>query len=197
MNEIIFVIGKSSSGKDHIYQILAGDRELNLEKIVRYTTRPMRHHEKEGLEYHFVDSRQAQALEETGKIIEQQTYHTVFGEWQYFTVDDGQICLDAGCRYIVIGTLPAYEAFLQYFGKEHVLPIYIEVEDGIRLFRALEREKKQKVPGYAEVCRRFLADSEDFSEANIQKAGIEKRFFNNDRLETCVEEIKRYILKNR
>lgn len=197
MNEIVFIIGKSSSGKDHIYQMLSEDGELNLRKIVRYTTRPMRCHEKDGGEYHFIDSERAQALCEAGKIIEKQTYHTVFGAWKYLTVDDGQVSLASGNRYVVIGTLPVYEDFLRYFGKEHVLPIYIEVEDGIRLLRALEREKRQENPGYAEVCRRFLADGEDFSEENLARAGIERRFSNNGSPEDCAGEIKRYILENR
>jgi len=50
----------------------------------------------------------------------------------------------------------------------------------------------QEKPKYAELCRRFLADQEDFSEENIQKAGIEKSF-ENDELNNCVEEIVNYI----
>ncbi|MDO4206302.1 MAG: guanylate kinase, partial [Lachnospiraceae bacterium] len=67
-----------------------------------------------------------------------------------------------------------------------------ELDDGLRLERALNRERQQKVPGYAEMCRRFLADSEDFSEENLQKAGIKKRFENTD-LDTCIEAIKQEI----
>ena len=43
-----------------------------------------------------------------------------------------------------------------------MIPLYVEVEDGLRLSRALERERQQAAPKYAEMCRRFLADSEDF-----------------------------------
>ena len=42
------------------------------------------------------------------------------------------------------------------------------------------------------MCRRFLADQSDFSEENILKAGIWKRFENAD-LDKCVEEIINYI----
>ena len=41
--------------------------------------------------------------------------------------------------------------------------------------RALAREKTQEVPKHEEMCRRFLADQNDFSEENILKAGIWKR----------------------
>ena len=92
----------------------------------------------------------------------------------------------------MIGTLVSYQALKDYFGTERLVPVYIEVEDGIRLTRALEREKCQEKPLYAEMCRRFLADEEDFSEENLKKAGIKKRF-ENIQLEDCLNEIEQYI----
>ena len=59
----------------------------------------------------------------------------------------------------------------------------------MRLTRALEREKQQVQPKYAEMCRRFLADSEDFSEENLLKCDINKRYQNND-LERCIQDVK-------
>ncbi|MCC6094765.1 MAG: guanylate kinase, partial [Eubacterium sp.] len=70
---------------------------------------------------------------------------------------------------------------------------YIEVDDGIRLGRALKRERKQNPPGYAEMCRRFLADQEDFSEEKIVRAGITKRYLNNGAMDICVDEIAEAI----
>ena len=92
--------------------------------------------------------------------------------------------------YIV--TLEGYTRIREYFGKDHVVPIYIEVEDGERLMRAIARERQQEVPKYEEMCRRFLADSADFSEAKLAEAGIERRFTNNDFGET-VREVTAYI----
>ena len=122
-------------------------------------------------------------------------YDTVYGMWKYFTVDDGQVNLNSGDRYIVIGTLEAYNAFCRYYGNEHIMPIYIEVDDGIRLERALKRERKQEIPRYEEMCRRFLADAKDFSEENITNCHITKRFFNNTELEDCINEVKVAIRK--
>ena len=79
-----------------------------------------------------------------------------------------------------------------YFGTEKVIPLYIEVEDGERLFRALKREQAQDSPKYGEMCRRFLADEEDFSEEKVQRAGISRRFRNED-LTICTAEIAKYI----
>ena len=72
--------------------------------------------------------------------------------------------------------------------------VYIELEDGTRLIRAVERERTQEHPGYEELCRRFLADAKDFSEENLKNAGITRRFENKD-MNVCLEEIKLFIQK--
>ena len=201
MPEIAFIMGKSASGKDKIFHRMVEDTELGLQTVVTYTTRPMRVGETDGMEYHFVTDEQALQMKAENKIVEMREYNTVYGVWRYFTADDGQIQLsqlepttEEKRRYIVIGTLEAYEEFCKYYGKEHILPIYIEVDDGIRLSRALNREMKQEKPLYEEMCRRFLADAEDFKEENIQKAGIKKRFLNNGELEDCIAKVRQEIL---
>ena len=72
------------------------------------------------------------------------------------------------------------------------MPVLIEVDDGLRLQRALDREKAQDFPKYEEMCRRYLADCGDFSEEKVAAAEIGIRFLNED-LEKCIEEIKHYI----
>lgn len=51
MSKIFFVLGKSCSGKDTIFQSLKENKQLNLKTVVGYTTRPMRVNEKDGVEY--------------------------------------------------------------------------------------------------------------------------------------------------
>ena len=189
MGKIYCVMGKSSSGKDTVYKKLKEQyKEFRL--IVPYTTRPIREGEKDGVEYYFVDPEQFRAMED-GKVIESRSYNTKCGIWTYFTADDGQIDLSAA-DYLLIGTLVSYQALREYFGEEAIVPVYLEVEDGLRLARALERERRQEKPKYAEMCRRFLADEEDFSEENLIKSGITERFGNEDFTE-CLNKIQRYI----
>ena len=194
MGKIYCVMGKSSTGKDTIYSRLMSQNGFNLKKIVPYTTRPIREGEVDGESYHFCTEDQLAKLEESGKIIELRAYDTAYGIWKYFTVNDGQIELDKN-SYMLIGTLEAYTKIREYFGKEAVVPIYIEVEDGERLQRALNRERAETSPKYDELCRRFLADSEDFSEQNLNKAQIDVRFANRQ-LEETIEKIKEYINEN-
>jgi len=192
MGKIFYIMGKSASGKDHIYKRLLEDEQLHLNRIVLYTTRPVRKGELPGREYYFIGEGALQKLREQNKVIESRSYDTIHGVWTYCTVDDGQINLEKE-DYLGIGTLESYEKLRNYYGKEALCPVYIEVEDGERLGRALKREQKQDIPKYAEMCRRFLADTDDFSEDKILKAGISRRFLNNEAREICIKEIKEYI----
>ena len=189
MGKIFYLMGKSASGKDSIYKDVK-EALPSLKTIVIYTTRPIREGEQEGVEYHFVDDVKLRELQELGKVIELREYNTVHGIWKYFTADDGQF--DSEDHYIAIGTLESYQGMRRYLGEEKLVPIYVEVEDGVRLERALKREKKQAEPKYEEMCRRFLADAADFSEEKLREAGIERRFLNKDR-EMCVKEIVKSI----
>lgn len=192
MGKMVYLMGKSSTGKDTVYKQLLKNPFLQLKKIVPYTTRPIRRGETEGEEYFFTDERGFENLKAQGKVIEDRAYHTYHGLWRYFTVDDGNIDLENN-NYIIIGTLESYLKTREYFGKAKVLPILLEVDDGVRLQRALDRERRQENPKYEELCRRYLADAEDFSEEKIKKADITLRF-SNDNLEKCLSEIEEYLL---
>ena len=169
MGKIFCVMGKSASGKDTIYNKILQDDSLMLSRIIPYTTRPIRDGETQDKDYH----------------------NTVYGVWKYFTVNDDDI--DLRCKsYLTVGTLESYTKIRDYFGSDKVLPIYVEVEDGDRLIRAIHREKGQQVPKYEEMCRRFLADASDFSEEKLREAGITRRFINDD-MDTVLAEISAYI----
>lgn len=190
MGKIFYLMGKSSSGKDTIYGRLK-ERFPKLRTVTLYTTRPIRKGEEEGREYHFTNEEGLERFQEAGKVIELREYHTVHGIWKYFTVDDGQFDL-VNDNYLMIGTLESYEKMKEYFGEDALVPVYIEVEDGRRLLRAIEREQRQSEPKYAELCRRFLADTEDFSEEKLKGVGEDDRFV-NDNLEVCLREISERI----
>ncbi len=191
MGKLFCMMGKSASGKDTVYRRLLEEGELPLSRIVPYTTRPARFGETDGEEYYFVNEAQLAHFDKAGRVIELRSYHTVYGVWNYFTVDDGQIDLSRR-DYLMIATVEAYMKIRDYFGDFAVVPIYIEVEDGLRLQRALDRERLQQNPGYAELCRRFLADAQDFSEERLLKAGIRRRFL-NENLEDICGQITAYI----
>lgn len=192
--KLIYIMGKSSSGKDTIYHILK--EKLDVNTYVMYTTRPMREEEVEGETYYYISSEEMEKYikgENKEQLIEQRTYQTVYGPWTYATIADQQF--QSQKDMIMLGTLESYLKVKENFKNQEdikLLPVYIEVPDGVRLKRAIQREERQKEPKYLEMCRRFIADSQDFSEENLKKAEVQKRFENID-LGKCIQEIIKYI----
>lgn len=195
MGKIFYLMGKSSSGKDTIYKALLSNKELNLKKIIPYTTRPIRDGEQDGVEYFFTNEEGLAELVQKKAVIEQRAYNTFYGVWKYFTVFDKQIDLVHN-NYLIIGTPESFAATKDYFGNDKVVPILIELDDGIRLQRAIDREKSQPSPKYEEMCRRFLADVTDFCEEKMEQYDIHIRFANED-FEKCMEEITGFIKNNK
>ena len=76
MGKMVYLMGKSSTGKDTIYRELLKSSSLQLKKIVPYTTRPMRAGEKEGREYFFTDEAGFLKLQDEGRVVEARAYHT-------------------------------------------------------------------------------------------------------------------------
>lgn len=216
MGKIFVIMGKTSSGKDTVFKYLLDNPILNqgvreeLKTVVSYTTRPMRPGETDGVEYFFVPEERLRELREQGKVLEERCYQTVHGPWYYFTVLDGQIDLE-NHDYLMINTLVGFEKLRAYYNcyadgmvdEEHsdcpdgaewektertVIPVYIDADPKERLLRYINRESKQAKPNYSEVCRRFLADEEDFSEEKLEQLGVTKRYLNQN-LEECCQEI--------
>ena len=151
-----------------------------------------RTNETNGVEYFFINEKELNKFEKEDKVIEKRVYHTVHGDWYYCTINDEQIDLESN-NYLLITTLESYKSLKDYFGEDKVYPLYIHVEDGIRLQRALDREKNQENPNFDELCRRFLADNRDFSKENLSALEINE-FYTNKELEECINNIKKDIL---
>ena len=200
MSNLIYIMGKSSSGKDTIYQELI--KKMNTNLYVLYTTRPMRDGEKEGREYNFITREKYNELEKEGKVIEARHYNVVNEDgnkdiWTYATIDDKQ--WDKQGNFLTIGTLESYSSIKEYLEKHEekdlqLLPIYIEIDEEERRKRAINREKAKSKPNFEEMERRIKADNIDFSKENLIKAEIDKsQTFENYDLNECVNSILKYI----
>lgn len=187
MGKIFFILGRSASGKDHLYQALLADASLGLRRMVLYTTRPIRAGEIDGETYHFIDARRLEELRRSGKVIEERTYETVAGPWTYLTADEG---IEPDENYAIIGTLESFRRIREFYGRDRVFPIFVSSTEEHLLERSLRREKKQEHPNYRELCRRFLADSEDYADEKIRAAGITEIFANDGSMETFLEAVQ-------
>ncbi len=195
-HQIYCLLGKSASGKDTVYRRLlerAAQEGRELGRVVPYTTRPIRTGEQNGVTYYYESDAQFARDKAAGRILESRDYRTVHGVWHYYTKDDGQIRLEER-SYLLIGTLESYLSFRDHFGPGRVVPLYLELDPGERLERALRRERKEPSPRYAELCRRFLADEQDFAEEKLLGAGITERY-RNDSVDSCVEEVWKRICR--
>lgn len=189
MGKIFVIIGKSASGKDTLMQQILTSCP-HLKKVTSYTTRPMREGERNGREYNFVSWDFFREMEAEGKVIEERVYATKNGNWKYGTIDDGAVDFAKG-SYLMIKDPLGAQKLKEYYGDQNVITILIEVNDGIRLMRALTRELSQEDPKYAELCRRFLADEEDFKEVHPDFTVV------NDNVIRAAAEIQKIIKENR
>ena len=72
MGKIIYLMGKSSTGKDTLFKQLLENPPCALQTVVPYTTRPIRNGESQGVEYFFIDEEGYQKLKNDGKLIEER-----------------------------------------------------------------------------------------------------------------------------
>lgn len=195
MGKIFIIMGPGGSGKDTVKEVLLEklkQKNYKLELIVPYTTRPMRNGEQMGREYFFINEKEMNKLEHQNKIIEKRSYNTVNGIWHYFTTNEN---IDLSKNYINIATLEAYRQFVQFYGEEVVIPLYIYISKLTRLKRTIKREKTQSNPNYSELIRRYIADSDDFSKDNFKKNNITEKYDNNGSIEDCVAQIEKTLSK--
>lgn len=159
MKKILFFIGPSGSGKDTYFSHILN--EYQVEPIILLTTRPMRDGEQDGREYHFVTKERMDLLEQKRALVERRNYNTQHGIWSYATGIQ-QIDLSKN-NYLTSNTWEGYSKFLKYYSEEVLIPLYFELDNGVRLERCLAREKKSGNGKYAEMCRRYLTDEQDFT----------------------------------
>ena len=196
MGKIILFMGPSSSGKDTIFSRLLETKgeKYSLKKIMMSTTRPIRTGELEGREYYFKKEEEMRKLEEEKQIIESRKYNTIYGPWYYFTTNNS---MDLNTyNYVGLNTLEGYDQYLKYYDQKKIIPILINVDPGIRLQRALKREQRESNPKYEELCRRFLADSIDFSEENIRKRNITNIIDNNGSIDRTLNKVEKVLKLN-
>lgn len=148
--KILALFGKSGAGKDTIQKWLV--RTQDMHGIVSCTTRPPRDNEKNDVDYHFVTPEEFALEYALGHFLET----TEFNNWKY-----GTSISSLRKDKINVGVFNIHGIHqLLYDDRIKVCPIYIDCQNKIRLLRCLNREKN--VDCY-EVCRRYLADEEDFN----------------------------------
>lgn len=154
--KLIALCGKSAVGKDTILNEVIGDENKNelFHKIVSVTTRPKRKTEVDGVDYYFVDDSDIPNL----RLLELEH----FNGWAYGTM---QAELEEDKINLGIFT-PRGIAQLAATGLVELTVVIVESDADIRLSRSLLRSFGEQV---LEMCRRNIADAEDFSPKILDK----------------------------
>lgn len=145
--KLIILFGKAGAGKNYLLQHIYKKYKDILNLVVSDTTRPPRYKEENGKDYNFL-------TEEEFKSKEHLEY-SYFNNWYYGVPFSS---LDKNKINICIMNP---DGIRQTYLKDNldIKLFYISAPDITRLFRQLEREM---YPDIIEICRRFLADEEDY-----------------------------------
>lgn len=157
MGKIFVLVGKSCSGKDTVFKEIINRHIEELECVVPYTTRPMRPGETDGKEYHFVSEEDFFKALDLGIIIEKRSYKTSKGTWFYGTPK-----MAGNNHFIMIGTPEVIQSLRSCYPNNktnRIIAIYLNPPEKERI----ERIKRRDID-FAETCRRYLADEEDFKD---------------------------------
>lgn len=151
---MIILLGKSASGKDTVVNKLIHNY-YGYEKIITWTTRPMRPGEKQDLTYHFTDDEDFEEKIEEGFFAEWKKYNSVFGTWYYGTAV--QDITNNPNNKIIILTPSGYEDIKEYINNEEILSVYLDSS-----LRTLYKRLKFRGDNPKEIKRRLLHDIKDF-----------------------------------
>lgn len=151
--KILAICGKAGAGKDYLLKQLTTQYPDVFHTIVSCTTRPSREGEREGIDYHFMNSDQFIEALMNDDMLEA----TYFRDWCYGTRKSD---LKENKINIGIFNLDGIE-ILSDNASIMLGVIYVNCNDKTRLLRQLQREEN---PDVKEIIRRFTADEKDFSD---------------------------------
>lgn len=153
---LIIITGKSCAGKDTLKQAFM---DKGAEPLLSDTTRPMREGEEQGKQYNFIDRSEFnkddyieyREVPEAGK-------PSIFYGTPKKEIDNAQI-------YVTIKDRQGAEALKDYYGRDNVYVLYLDVPYAVRHRRSFIRDN-----GYAnrdwsqKWCMRALRDDMDFKD---------------------------------
>lgn len=160
---LLIIGGKSGSGKDSVVK----EFEKNgWKRIIKYTNRPKRQNEIDGVDYHFIPI----GIMETRAFLFRQSFEVANGDiWYYgFPMEHIMLPDNKNDKYIIIMTPFEYSSFLNMIkgfktiGKDFI-SVQIDIPDDIRRERLIKRGDDIE-----EINRRIEADNKDFEEWGLK-----------------------------
>lgn len=193
MGKIVLLLGPRLAGQEILKTRLIKEKHYNFHEIIMSTTRPKREDEIEGEKYHFINEEQLNQIIKQKQVVEMKKFETQNSNC-YFLTSSKDIDLDNN-NYLGINNLNGLDQYVEYYGKDLIIPIFIRSDRGTRLQLLLNHEREDLIPNYAKMCQEYLDDASMFSEENIAKRNIIDIVDNNDDIEDMVLQTKIILAK--
>jgi len=148
---LIVLLGKTCVGKSEIAKAIEG---RGYKRIITYTTRPIREHEIDNIDYHFIDTEDFLGKQENNFFGETRSYNTVHGKWYY-----GSAWEDYAKNSVIVLTPCGLEQMMKDSTKckeYDIFPVLITANKDVVMERGIERKDEE------EMIRRMAADDVDF-----------------------------------
>lgn len=126
---IVAIIGPSGAGKDTVADIIAD--MTGFEKLISYTTRPMRGDEKQGREHHFVK----QCTTPPEKFLA----YTVYGGYEYWTTIEQ---LNGHAVYVI--DEEGLRSLHQRFPEIDIVTVFVTAKESVRLERGVSPQRIER-----------------------------------------------------
>ena len=157
MTTIHIICGKSGSGKDTVTKELLNRFNDKLIFDVGYTSRPMRDGEVDGVDYFFRPFKDVP----TSDLVEWRAYQVCDGiYWHYWHT---KIKNPEVNDILTITTPDTIEKYAKTYGVENIRVYEIVCSPEVLFLRMSSREMHKTSPNYAELCRRYLSDIDDWN----------------------------------
>lgn len=153
---MLILTGMSGTGKSTILEKLCKD--YGYEKVVTYTTRPMRDGEVNGADYNFISVEDFEEKVKNDFFAEHKFYDTVYGRWYYGT-SKCSICEGKMQKKGIILTPNGIDDLLSIIDSKKVFRLVLDE-------KTLIHRLKNRGDNEDEIVRRLLRDKEDF--ANVK-----------------------------
>lgn len=138
---IIVIVGESCSGKTTLANCFA--KKYGFEKVITYTTRPIRDGEAKDVDYHFINNQKFAELASDNFFVETAKYNN----WNYGT----SISDNREDKIVVLS--PSGMRKIKKFTNDEVMTVYLKVSRRCRMIKSLQRGDNIE-----EVYRRSLSD---------------------------------------
>lgn len=147
---MIILVGASASGKTEVAKHLA--RHFHIKKVITHTTRPMREHEQQDIDYHFVSKQDFFVLKSQNTFVETTQYNG-----NYYGTSKKEIG-DQKCLIVDPNGLHAF----QQLHDPHLVTFLLVAEEETRKKRMISRGDSLE-----NVEKRIAGDRKDFSQDAI------------------------------